>query len=70
MTDQLDKAQELEELFRANAIAHQCNRLVEEPDVDEHGIRYCLGCGIEIPVERLKAMSRAVRCVSCESENE
>ncbi|WP_253822632.1 hypothetical protein [Vibrio europaeus] len=42
MTDQFDKAQELEQTFREKAIAHQRTRCIEQPDEDEHGNRYCL----------------------------
>ena len=70
MTDQLDQAQELEELFRTKAIAHQCNRPAEVPDEDEQGVRYCLSCANKIPVKRLEAVLEAVRCVGCESEKE
>ncbi len=70
MTDQFDKAQELEQTFRDRAIASQLKRQAEKPDEDENGVRYCLGCGIEIPPKRLEAAPQAVRCVSCQSRKE
>ncbi|PML45232.1 conjugal transfer protein TraR [Vibrio tasmaniensis] len=70
MTDQFDKAQELEQTFREKAIAHQRTHCIEQPDEDEHGNRYCLSCGDTIPTERLEAMPNAVRCVSCQSHKE
>ncbi len=70
MTDQFDQAQELEQTFRDRAIANQLKRVVETPDEDENGVRYCLGCGIEIPLKRLEAAPQAVRCVSCQSRKE
>lgn len=70
MTDQFDKAQELEQTFRDKALAHQLNRPVEEPDEDEDGNRYCLDCGALIPQDRLDAYPSAVRHVSCQSRKE
>ncbi|KFA96235.1 TraR/DksA family transcriptional regulator [Vibrio sp. ER1A] len=70
MTDQFDKAQELETTFREKAIAHHRSRQTEQPDEDEHGNRYCLSCGGEIPPQRMKAIPNAVRCVSCQSLRE
>ena len=70
MTDQFDKAQEVEQIFRDRALAHQLNKSVERPDEDEDGNRYCLSCGKPIPVTRLKAMPTAVRCINCQSLRE
>ncbi|PSU46653.1 conjugal transfer protein TraR [Photobacterium frigidiphilum] len=69
MTDQLDKAQEFEQTFREKAIAHQRTRCIEQPDEDEHG-RYCLSCGLTIPLDRLEAAPNAVRCVPCQAGKE
>jgi DnaK suppressor protein len=71
MTELIDQAQALEQLFRDRALAnHKHNQMNEMPDEDEDGTRYCLSCGIEIPRKRLEAQSNAVRCVSCQSEKE
>ncbi|HHC6515902.1 TPA: TraR/DksA family transcriptional regulator [Vibrio parahaemolyticus] len=70
MTDQFDRAQELETLFRNAAIANRPVQAEEEPDVDEDGNRYCLSCGCVIPPKRVKALPAAVRCVSCQSRKE
>lgn len=40
----------------------------EEP-WEEDGVRYCLDCSAEIPVERVEAVN-AVRCVDCQSVRE
>jgi len=71
MTDQFDKAQELEQQFRDSAINHQLNSNHKEtPDEDENGTRFCLDCGVEIPTDRLEVESSAVRCVCCQSKKE
>ncbi len=70
MTDLFDKAQELEQRQRDQALANQLHRTVEKPDEDKEGIRYCLDCGIDIPQQRLKAEPNAVRCVPCQSRKE
>ncbi len=70
MTEQIDQAQELEQLFRDRALAkHKTSRVHEKPD-EEDGIRYCLDCGIDIPQERIEAEPEAVRCVSCQTRKE
>ncbi|HAS6672760.1 TraR/DksA C4-type zinc finger protein [Vibrio parahaemolyticus] len=70
MTDQFDRAQELETLYRNAAISNRPVQAEEQPDEDEHGNRYCLSCGCVIPPKRVKALSTAVRCVSCQSRKE
>ncbi|MGD8172153.1 TraR/DksA C4-type zinc finger protein [Vibrio sp. TRT 21S02] len=71
MTDQFDKAQELEQLFRDKAINHQLTQCcIEQPDEDEDGNRYCLSCGSVISLERIEVQPNAVRCVSCQSRKE
>lgn len=70
MTEQIDQAQELDQLFRERALAqHKNKRVIEQPD-EENGIRYCLDCGIDIPPKRIEAQPGAVRCVSCQSGKE
>ncbi|NVP03172.1 TraR/DksA C4-type zinc finger protein [Photobacterium damselae subsp. damselae] len=63
MTDLFDRAQQLEEMYRDNAIHnHQHRQSREIPDEDEQG-RYCLTCGELIQPARLEANPNAVRCV-------
>ncbi|EOB9552181.1 TraR/DksA C4-type zinc finger protein [Vibrio vulnificus] len=71
MTEQIDQAQELDQLFRDRALAnHKKSITLEKPDEDEFGNRYCLTCGIVIPVARIKVMPSACHCVSCQSRKE
>ena len=71
MTDEVDKQQELDQLFLDAAISNQLTHsCVEQPDEDEDGNRYCLDCGALIPPERIKANPYAVRDVSCQSRKE
>ncbi|WP_051543196.1 TraR/DksA C4-type zinc finger protein [Thiothrix lacustris] len=62
--DDLDRAQQTEELYRAQALAKALDR-TEEPDEDEMG-RYCLSCGVMIPAKRVAAVN-AVRCIDCQT---
>jgi len=71
MTDLFDRAQALEQENRDRALAHHlASRHAEQPDQDELGKRYCLGCGEQIAPERLQAEPDAVRCVPCQSQLE
>ncbi|MBE3653481.1 TraR/DksA C4-type zinc finger protein [Vibrio navarrensis] len=71
MTEQIDQAQELEQLFRDRALAsHKKSIRHEKPDEDQFGNRYCLTCGVLIPPARVKAIPHACHCVSCQSRKE
>ncbi len=71
MTDEFDRAQDLEMQFRERAISNQLSRHESEtPDEDEDGNRYCLSCGVIIPPERIKAQKDAVRCIDCQTRKE
>jgi DksA/TraR C4-type zinc finger protein len=37
---------------------------------NEIPLRICIGCGDQIPAERIQATSRATRCVPCETKHE
>ncbi len=73
-SDIADQASATEALFlqqaqAMHALKEQQARM-ETPDEDEHGNRYCLDCGEQIPRERLQAVPYAVRCVPCLSRRE
>ncbi|MGL5668233.1 MAG: TraR/DksA family transcriptional regulator [Shewanella sp.] len=70
MTDQFDRAQQLEQEFRDNALSNQLKHAVEQPDINSQGERCCLGCGFVIEAARLIAMPNAVRCVECQTAKE
>lgn len=69
MTDQFDRASELEQGFRDIAITNARKIPSEMPD-EHDGKRWCLACGTEIPQARLAAISNAVRCAECQSLKE
>lgn len=70
MVDAFDRAAELEWQERDFVIKHRHKpKRLERPD-EEHGIRYCLGCGKSIPVKRLQARPDAVRCTPCQTKEE
>jgi RNA polymerase-binding transcription factor DksA len=62
--DDLDRAQQTEELHRAQALAN-VRRPAEEPETDGNGNRVCLDCGAIIPVLRISLIN-AVRCMDCQ----
>ncbi|MEE2025044.1 TraR/DksA family transcriptional regulator [Alkalimonas mucilaginosa] len=69
MPDIFDRAAELEQRQRDQALTAALNRPKEPPRQDENG-RYCISCGIQIPAARLAIVPSAVRCVSCQQEHE
>jgi len=68
MTDTVDRACELEQKQREQALA-AAKQPVEQPNELE-GHRYCLDCDIELSVKRLVANPNAVRCVDCQTLHE
>ncbi|AUZ85797.1 TraR/DksA C4-type zinc finger protein [Methylophaga nitratireducenticrescens] len=66
--DDIDRAQRQEQMSRDIAIdaAKRRGVEIEQPD-EEDGVRYCLDCGLEIPVQRLQARPESVRCVECKN---
>ncbi|MGL4829884.1 MAG: TraR/DksA family transcriptional regulator [Vibrio sp.] len=69
MTDQFDRAQQLEQEFRDRAIAQQLKRN-QDAACAEGEDRDCVDCGVAIPQKRIQAMPSAVRCVGCQSKKE
>lgn len=69
MPDIFDQAAEIEQRQRDQALKAALTRPKETPRQNEHG-RYCIRCGIQIPVTRLAIVPSAVRCVSCQQEHE
>ena len=69
MSDMFDRASDLEQRFRDDAIANARQEVTEVPD-EVDGVRYCLGCGCDISTQRLEALPNAVRCASCQSIKE
>jgi DnaK suppressor protein len=69
MPDFLDRAAELEQRDRDQALQAALNRPIEAPRQDEHG-RYCKACSQPISAARLAAVPYAVRCISCQQLQE
>ncbi|OUR62042.1 hypothetical protein A9Q74_06230 [Colwellia sp. 39_35_sub15_T18] len=65
MTDVVDKACELEQKQREQALA--AARVTIEKPKELHGHRYCLDCDLELDTNRLIANPKAVRCVDCQT---
>jgi DnaK suppressor protein len=64
MSDAVDRACELEQSYREQALA-AAKPQVEQPQ-EFNGHRYCLVCDIEVSTKRLNANPQAVRCVDCQ----
>ena len=69
MADLFDRAAELEQRQRDQALKAALNRPKETPRQDETG-RYCNDCNSKIPAARLTVVPDAVRCISCQQEHE
>ncbi|WP_028536168.1 TraR/DksA family transcriptional regulator [Paludibacterium yongneupense] len=63
--DQFDKATELEEQHREQALAAQARR---QPN--GHSYSHCEDCGEPIPEGRRKAMPGCHRCIPCQQLHE
>lgn len=67
MTDLLDQAAELEQATRDRDLAnHHAARKKLIPDIDANGNHYCLECGVQIPMARLRCIPDAVLCIDCQ----
>ena len=67
MTDIVDRAQELEDRLRAEALAaHRASHIVGDGEQTVRP-RDCLQCGDEIPMDRLLRHRSAVRCTPCQT---
>lgn len=61
MSDQFDKAAELEQLQREIAIKR--HRTLSP----QQSARFCIDCGDEIPELRRRSVPGCVRCVTCQT---
>jgi len=68
--DDVDHAQELNELFRSQALDAHFRRCGEEFGAMIENARICRGCGEEIDPDRLAAKPDAVRCIDCQGKKE
>lgn len=65
MPDDLDRAQDFEERFRAAAIEHAGRASRSDP-----GDGQCVSCGEEIDPARRRAVPHASRCAFCQGQHE
>lgn len=70
MSDDVDRAGELEELQRSQALHARASNVAELPRHDREGKRICLDCEERLSQKRLTAAPRAVRCVECQDIHE
>lgn len=68
--DDADRAQIAEERQRQRSVDNIAHRLHETPLLNDEYQRICRDCHITIPLMRLMALPRAVRCMPCQSELE
>ena len=71
--DVFDRAQELDTLFRAQALkAHFVRRDSPSPNPSHQGSGeiVCIDCGEEIGRARLEAKPESVRCIECQTKIE
>jgi len=70
--DEIDIAQQNDELFRQNALINHFRRRnqVSQEAPPESAHRCCRDCGEEIEPERLEAVPGAARCIECQGRFE
>jgi len=68
MSDNADRAAEIEQLQRDHALANH-KRKRSQPK-EYLGIRVCMECGEDIPESRVKALPEAFNCIYCQSQIE
>ena len=66
MSDEFDRASDLETTDRERVLNNHINRVKEAPE--RYG--FCYDCGIDIPVARLEAQPDAVTCFTCQRVRE
>lgn len=74
MADDIDRASELEERFRENALKKQHERagFAEAGDWERRSAKWCIepACGERIPDERRRSLPGVQRCVTCQDKKE
>lgn len=70
MTDPLDRATEVEELQREDALALQARRAGLDGKTVDDSKRHCGVCGEPIPQPRREALPGVQTCVECQTELE
>jgi len=73
--DEIDVAQQNEELFRQSALrAHYADRLDTLTAAKGRGTlprhTTCCDCGDEIETARLEALPNVIRCIACQTKKE
>jgi len=68
--DIADRAQQIEERERAEALARHAQAEVESPRRDAAGKRLCTDCRERLDRHRLMAAPQAVRCTECQGVHE
>ncbi|GAB4209353.1 MAG: hypothetical protein Fur0019_16120 [Tibeticola sp.] len=66
MTDEIDRAQALEEQLRADALREQARRAALAGKTVADSAARCVACGEPIPLARRRAVPGCQRCVTCE----
>lgn len=70
MTDVFDRASDLEEQQRQDALQAQARRAGLDGKTVEDSATHCGACGHRIPVARRRAVPGVQTCVSCQEDLE
>lgn len=68
MTDEIDRAQEINQQFQRDALAAHFRRGIR--NVGRLAVGECLDCGAEISEARRKAVPGTTLCVRCQTDHE
>jgi phage/conjugal plasmid C-4 type zinc finger TraR family protein len=70
VTDEIDRAQALEEAQREDALAAHWRRVHgddgELDDWEHASAHWCIDCGVRIPDPRRRAVPGVTRCIDCQ----
>lgn len=67
--DEFDRAQELEQRQRDQAISRARHRKRETPRMHD-GVRVCIDCDDPVEPARIALLPDAARCISCQTDHE
>lgn len=72
MSDDVDRLNEKQEQLLELQLAPHLNHRLDDAEIELIALngRDCIECGLPIPIQRLRAIPLAVRCICCQQDYE